>query len=129
MVGGGMATQRVFVIWLHPIFYESVRLLLNHPAIQWVGATSDHTTVKDEILNLRPDTVLIEEEVEGDFLAKIVEILEACPWNMRVVGLGLADNKLTVYHREQRVAGKVDDLLDLILSGIVEKSIDGPPGV
>ena len=114
-----MAARRVFLIWTHPIFHDSVRLLLRHPDVEWVGATSDYAAAKDEILSLRPDTVLIEE-VKGRVLVEVMEILRACTWNVRVASLSLADNKSTVYHREQRVVGKVDDLLRLILvEGVV----------
>jgi hypothetical protein len=35
-----MAVRRVFVIWANPIFRESVRLLLRHPDVEWVGELS-----------------------------------------------------------------------------------------
>jgi DNA-binding NarL/FixJ family response regulator len=107
-------TRQVFVIWTHPIFHESVRLLLNHPDVEWVGATSDYAAAKNEILSIQPDTILIED-VQDSASAEMMEILKAGPQNVRVIGLSLADNELSVYHRERRTVGQAGDLLRLIL--------------
>ena len=53
--------RRVFVIWTNPLFFDFVRLLLRHPAIELVGATSDHATSQSEIDRLRPDAVIVEK--------------------------------------------------------------------
>jgi DNA-binding NarL/FixJ family response regulator len=107
--------RRVFVVWTHPIFHESVRLLLNHPDVELVGATSDYGAAQREILGLQPDTVLVEEP-GGSLRAEVMGILEASPWSVRVIGLSLEDNSLSVYHREQRTVAQSDDLLQLVLS-------------
>jgi DNA-binding NarL/FixJ family response regulator len=112
-----MADRRVFVIWAHPLFHESVRLLLNHPEIEWVGATSDYKTALGDITNLQPDTILIEETEPAAISRvplRVMEILEACSWNSRVVELNLKDNELSIYHREKRTVGQAEDLLHLI---------------
>jgi hypothetical protein len=110
-----VSARRVFVIWTYPIFHESVRLLLDHPDIEWVGATSDYATAKDEIFGLRPDTILIEEAT-SNVKAEIMRILESSPWSVRVIGLSLADNRLSIYHRQDWTVAHTDDLLHLILS-------------
>lgn len=112
---GNVVVRRVFVVWTHPIFHESVRLLLNHPEVELVGATSDYVAAQHEILGLQPDTVLVEEP-GGSLRAEVMGILEASPWTMRVIGLSLEDNSLSVYHREQRTVAQRDDLLQLVLS-------------
>ncbi len=109
-----MATRRVFIVWTHPLFRESVRMLLNHPDIEWLGATSDHRNAFEEIYTLQPDTILVEETTT-DMSSEIMEILDNCPWNVRVVSLNLTDNRLSIYNHEQRVAGQRDDLLRSIL--------------
>ncbi len=118
MLGAGedsIVTRRVFVIWTHQLFHESVRLLLNHPEVEWVGETSDHQAVQDEIIKLEPDTILIEE-IEGSIPSEVMEILGTCHWGVRVIGLNLTNNKLSIYHREQRTVRQAEDLLRLILS-------------
>jgi chemotaxis response regulator CheB len=109
-----MATRRVFVIWIHPLFHESVRLLLTHPDIEWLGATSDHSTALTQIEKLCPDTILLEEEEGSNASAEALEILEASSTNMRVIRLNLADNELKIYRREDRTVAQAEDLLHLI---------------
>lgn len=60
-----MATHQVYVIWTHPLFHDSLRQLLDHTDIKWVGAASDFTIAVEEISRLHPDTILIEE-LEGE---------------------------------------------------------------
>ena len=111
-----MTARRVFVIWTHPLFHESISLLLKHPDVEWVGATSDHAAALEQITSLQPDTILIEEE-HGDVAAEALKILEASAAAVRIIRLSLADNELSVYHREQRTVGQAEDLLRLIQSG------------
>ncbi len=112
-----MAVRRVFVIWTYPLFHELVRLLLSHPDVEWEGATSDHAAVHAQIASLRPDTILIEEEEEGGVSAEVLDILEASASDVRVMRLSLADNELSVYHREQRKLVRAEDLLSLVRTG------------
>ena len=110
-----MPIQRVFIIWSHPLFHESVRLLLDHPDIKLVGATSDYQTAHEEILNLQPDTIIVEEGEEGN-PGEMMKYLENFPWNVRVTFLNLTDNQLNMYKHEQKTLGRADDLLHHILS-------------
>ena len=92
-----------------------MRLLLDHPDIKLVGATSDYKTAHDEILGLQPDTIIVEEGEQG-IPSEMMKYLEAYPWNVRVTFLNLTDNQLNMYQHEQRTMGQADDLLHLILS-------------
>jgi len=111
MIGKG---RRLFVIWKHPIFHGSVRRLLNHPEVEWVGAASDWTTAHSEIERLQPDTILVEE-LEEQGTNEALEILETSSWDVRVVSISLNNNRLSVFHREQKTVGQADDLLHLVL--------------
>ncbi len=108
-----MATHRVFVIWIHPLFRESVHLLLNHPDVEWVGATSDYAATKDAILSLQPDTVLIEAG-GGHAQAEVEKVLKTTSWAVRIISLNLDNNKSIVYQRERRTIEQPEDLLHLI---------------
>ena len=110
-----MAARRVFVIWTHPLFHESMRLLLKQPSVKWVGATSDHAAAKTQIARLHPDTIIVEEE-SGGVPPEALAVLQDCSWKVRVVGLGLDDNQMVVYRREQQTVSQADDLLHLIES-------------
>lgn len=110
-----MAIRRVFIIWSHPLSHESVRRLLNHPDIEIVGATSSYSTARDEITRLQPDTVIVEEMHDSTH-AEVVGILESSHGVTRVIGFSLNDNKLNVYHREERLVARAEDLLSLVHS-------------
>lgn len=109
-----MRVRRVFVVSKHPIFRQSVRLLLDHPDVEWVGASPDCTAARSEIIDLQPNTILVEE-TEGKIPTDALEILEASTWEVRVVSVSLDDNSLSVFHREQKTVGQANDLLDLVL--------------
>jgi DNA-binding NarL/FixJ family response regulator len=106
--------RRLFVVWKHPIFHGSVRKLLAHPDVEWVGATSDWVTAHSEIEKLKPDTIVVEE-LEEKASNEALQILESSSWDVRVVSISLNNNRLSVFHREQKTVGKADDLLHLVL--------------
>ncbi len=110
-----MTSHQVFVIWKHPLFHESVRLLLKHPDVNLVGSSSDYTNAYEQIQSLQPDTILMEA-AEKLYSDEVVKLLESCPWSLRVMLISLGDNQLSMYYREQKTVGKVDDLLHLIIS-------------
>ncbi len=110
-----MATQRVYLIWTHPLFHDSLLQLLDHTEINWVGSASDFTIAVEEISRLHPDTILIEE-LEGDTTTSaFMEIVEKFQWNLRVVGISLNDNQLSIYQHEQQTVGQPEDLIRLII--------------
>ena len=109
-----MAIRRVFIYWTHPLFYDSVRMLLNHPEIEWVGSSSDYGAGWSQIMSVPPDTILVEE-VEGSIPDEVLHLVEASHWNGRVVGLNIHDNQMRMYQHIQRTVGKAEDLLQWIL--------------
>ena len=110
-----MYTQKVFVFWATPLFYESICWLLKHPNIKLVGSTSNYAVVSSDIFSKKPDTILIEDTGEHHS-EMIMEYLENLPWAIKIILLGLTDNKLVVFHHEQRSMVQTEDLLQLILS-------------
>ena len=108
-------TQRVFIVWANPLFHGTVALLLEHPAVTIVGATSDRTVAREQITDLMPDFIIIEEPTNGDPIDKdIIQYLETSSWEPRVARLSLQDNELQLYHRQHRTIETRDDLLALI---------------
>lgn len=110
-----MSTQKVFIFWVTPLFYESICMLLKRPNIILVGSTSNYATISAEIVTKKPDTILIEDTGKHHS-EMIMEYLETLPWAIKIILLGLTDNKLVVYHHEQRSMVQTEDLLRLILS-------------
>ncbi len=109
-----MAVRRVFVIWKHPIFYDSVRMLLKHPDVEWVGATSDCMAACDEMVSIQPDAIMVEEN-EQHPSEETLNFLELTPWGAIIIGLSLANNQLNIYRHEQKVVEKAGDLLHVVL--------------
>jgi len=114
-----MQTRSVFVIWAHPLFLESVRLLLNQAQVELVGATSDHESAHAQIEDLAPDVVIIEQ-TDGEKQASLetISILQAGP---RVVRLSMDDNEISLYSRERRTAVQADDLANLIVGNVTQE--------
>jgi DNA-binding NarL/FixJ family response regulator len=110
-----MAIHQVYVIWTHPLFHDSLRQLLDHTDIKWVGAASDFTAAVEEISRLHPDTILIEEQEGETTTATFMKIVEKFQWNLRVVGVSLNDNQLSVYQHAQQTVGQPEDLIRLII--------------
>lgn len=110
-----MSMQRVFIIWSNPLFRESVRLLLNHPDIEIIGAATDFTDAQDEILHLEPDTLIVED-IGGGTHAEALAILECNHFVKRIIGFSLDDNKVSVYRRDEITAVRAEDLLSLVYS-------------
>lgn len=106
--------RRLYILWTHPIFRESVQRLLKHPEIDWVGANSDYSNARKEIKKLQPDTILVEETGGGEN-PEMLEIFENSPWDVNVIGLNLSDNRINIYHRAQQWVGKAEDLVRLII--------------
>jgi DNA-binding NarL/FixJ family response regulator len=104
--------RRVFVLWRHPLFYESVRLLLRHPAVAMVGATSDDTNLQEMVAALKPDVVIVETAGEEDQRPVPTDLLETVA---NLLSLNLSDNELSVYSRRDRIVGDARELLSLVL--------------
>jgi hypothetical protein len=118
-----MPVRRVFIFWTTPIFLEAVRLLLNHPRIEWVGESCDYSIHKNQVIKSNPDTILVEE-LEGSIPGEIMEILELKTMGMRVVGLSLDHNLMSSYYRIEQEVGEAEDLLYWILNVPTEENAD-----
>jgi len=116
-----MSSKSVFVIWTHPLFLTSIRMLLKHPEIDWLGSTSDYTNALDMISNLKPEIIIIEEEQEGKTSIRLMKNMESHHLDFFIIGLNLNDNKLNVYHHQKQKVLKADDLIHLILGNIDQK--------
>ncbi len=106
--------RRLFIIWTSPIFRDSVHLLLDHPEVEWLGATSDLVSAHVDIQRLQPDVIVVEE-VDGGLPAKLIGLLETETCLQRLVSISLEDNRLQIYSHENWAVGEAGDLLRLIL--------------
>ena len=67
------------------------------------------------IIKLKPGPEVAVMALTPPHEAPSTEIMEASSQNVRVIGLSLADNELSVFYHEQRTVGQAEDLLRLIL--------------
>ena len=109
-----MTNKRVFVIWSHPLFHDAVRALLAHPEIEWVGETSDYEGIEEAVKQMRPDTVIFEED-EDRSSSQILAMPEIFPSVERIIGLNLNNNELRIYHHKVKIVGHTNDLIQSII--------------
>src|SRR5574340_358418 len=109
-----MMRRRVFLIWTNPLFHESARLLLEHPDIVWAGSGSDQTTLREEILALKPDTILFERTT-ASMPAIVMELINQAAQEVRIIGLSLEDDEVNLYHHEREPVLEAADLLQFVL--------------
>lgn len=107
--------RRVFIVWAHTLFRETVSILLNQTAIEIVGISTNQHTALAEIESLKPDTIIIEE-TEDDTLTHVeaLQILAACSWGPRLIRLSLEDNELWLYYHERRSINSSEEFLRII---------------
>jgi len=109
-------TRRVFIIWTHPLFHDTVHALLTQPEIEVVGASAVYAEALSEMEVLHPDTVIVEqtEQNKPETDSEVMHILETSPWCSRIVRMSLHDNDLWIYHREQWTINNRAELLQII---------------
>ncbi len=108
-----MAKHRVFILWTHPLFSETVGRLLGGAQVEIIGASSDPAAGLKEIGRMQPDVVIAEEDPSGDS-GEALQALKAGPAEMLILGLNLENNELQVYRREQRTVADPEDLLRIL---------------
>ena len=108
-----MAKHRVFILWTHPLFSETVGRLVAGADVEIVGGSSHTMAGLKEISRLQPDVVIAEEDPSGA-PTEAIEALKAGPAEMLILGLNLANNALQVYRREQRTVADPEDLLQIL---------------
>lgn len=110
-----MVTRHVFIVWSHPLFRDTMRLLLKHPSIEIVGMGSQQEDIMVEIEHHKPEIIIVEE-TDDDTVTRneALQILQACPWEAKVIRLSLNDNELWLYHHERRSIDSANDLLSVV---------------
>ena len=110
-----MVIRRIYIVWVHPLFCDTVRLLLTHPLIEIVGLSNDYETAEKEVSEHKPDTVIIEDTEESAVTRiKSSEIMDLFPAAERIIRLSLKDNELWVYRHERQSITNIDEFLRII---------------
>lgn len=110
-----MLQQKVYAIWFNPIFRDALHILLAHQQILWVGDQSNIDQAVEDILLLRPDTVLIESG-ENANPGTLIHRLENHDFQLQIICMNINTNEATLYHRDYRSVYQEEDLLQFILS-------------
>lgn len=109
-----MAVRRVYLVWTNPLFFESARLMLQHPDLVWLGSSKDLETAREEIHRFQPDTILFERTT-ADYPAFLVKMVDLAPQDVRIIGLSLGDNEISLFHHEHQTVVKASDLIQFVL--------------
>jgi DNA-binding NarL/FixJ family response regulator len=110
-----VSMKRVFVLSCHPLFGQGVELLLSQEAgLDIVGRETDLDRAIERIQELRPDVVIVDSNDSAYDLALVVMRILRERLPTRVIGLNLQENILCIYHGEQRVIKRLQDLVEAI---------------
>ncbi len=104
----------MYVIWSNPLFRDALRMLLNHPDLEWVGCENELSQALGEIRTFQPNTILVEHSEDflfGDF----VERLEYGSSKLQIISLNMETNEILLYHLEHHSVIHGEELLNLIL--------------
>lgn len=109
-----MSKHRIYVLWRHALFDESVRLLVQKAGIEWAGSSSSLEEGLHAIEQLQPDTVFVEEKEGGSLPDSVMHLLETSQNRIRLFRLNIANNDLQIFYREQKTVLHVEELLQLV---------------
>lgn len=109
-----MKPLRIFVIWMTPLFLDSLKLLLHHPQLEWVGSAEKSSYSHIVITQFNPDVILIEGS-EEEVTRHAVQIMQYQQGNIRIVGLNMLDNQAKLFEVERGSILHKNDLLKIIL--------------
>ena len=112
---GMHSMARVFILSKYPLFGRGVESLLRQETeLEIVGQETDADQAIERITELHPDVVIVDSSDPAcDPIATITRILKT-ETPVKVIGLDLKENKIHLYHGEQREARGVEDLVAAI---------------
>ncbi len=103
---------RVYMLSHLPLFSQGVQALLcREPGVEIVGRETDVEKAIEAINALKPDVVILDNDLQAGSLAPVaLRLLEET--QAKVIGLSLQSNTLYIYHKEKRVAHDIGDLME-----------------
>lgn len=110
-----MVGHKVYAIWSNPIVRDALRTLLSHPDIIWTGDESVIDQAVEDILLLKPDTVLVETD-QDTHPGQLIDRLQVEDFRLQIISLNIDTNEVTLYHRDYRSVVHQEDLLQFILT-------------
>jgi AmiR/NasT family two-component response regulator len=115
-----MAVCRVFVIWTSPLLLASLRALLNHAQVEWLGDSSSQDNFSQRLEELEPDTIFLEidpplMETSGEQAEIAFQIMGTNRQSLRLIQVSLDRNDIQVYRVDHETIHHKEDLLKLLL--------------
>lgn len=111
-----MDRPRIFLICVNRLVFEAVRLMLSREGFELLGLETDLQTGLTQVRALNPDVVLVEGN-DGEEDGKLLTALARLAYekaNLRIIRLSLIDERLHIYHQEQRRLVNTQDLVAAI---------------
>lgn len=115
-----MSKKTTFIISSHLMFQHGLESLLSEQeGVEILGCASNVEMALEQIKILKPDVVILDStRLSGDGLLNFVRTLHR---DVKIIGLNLHNNQLTLYQRNQRTAEgyqesgwRVDEVTDLL---------------
>ena len=109
--------KRVFIVSKHPLFGQGVEnLLAQRGRVAIVGHEQDSEAALRCIQVLQADVVIVDCDSKDTALCALITRMLALAPPVKVLGVGLHDNTLYIFRREEKTVGTVEDLFDAIES-------------
>lgn len=115
-----MSKKTTFIISSHLMFQHGLESLLSQQeGVEILGCASNPDLAIDQIKRLKPDVVILDStRLSRDSITNLVRILYQ---DVKVIGLNLHNNQLTLYQRSRRATQeyqalewKVNGVTDLL---------------
>jgi DNA-binding NarL/FixJ family response regulator len=117
-----MSNKTTFIISSHLMFQHGLKSLLSQQnGVDIIGHSTNPDSALEQIKTLQPDVVIVDNtKLPVDLISKLLKTLNH-QRDMKVIGLNLHDNQLTLYQRSQPAAveyqkleWRVDGITDLL---------------
>ena len=107
--------KRVFILSRHTLFCDGIVALLSQEAgFDVVGQDTELSSAVESIKSLSPDVVIINCDDPEPDLSQVVASLLQNRLGVRIIGLSLEDNKISIYRGEDKQVHQLEDLLKAI---------------
>jgi hypothetical protein len=107
---GNLHAIRIYIIASHPLFAQGVSSLLeSQPDIQVVGLGEPGTDTLQRIIDRKPDVVIVDSEQSAR--GQIADVLFSQIPGLKLVGLSLEEDNITVSYLQQKTGAAVEDLV------------------
>jgi DNA-binding NarL/FixJ family response regulator len=112
---GVIAVKRVFLFSSQSLFSEGIESLLRRElGLEIVGRETDVGRAIECIKEFQPDVVIMDSsDPQDDFMTAVMHILRE-DLEIKLIGLNLHNNTLSIYRGQQRLVRELKDLEEAI---------------